>query len=671
MNSSRVKRRLKCLRGQAALLGLLLLAAVQAATAAVIAERPLHILGAGRLTRTALSPDGTRLLTGAKDGIGRLWDAATGALLQIYYGHENEILAVAFSPDGKLVATGSGASDYTRDYTARIFDAASGRQLRVLRGAPGTNLGFEALAFSPDGQQLLSGNSDGKARLWDVATGSLLRALEGHTGAVGAVAFSAYGPLRALTGAADATARLWDVDTGQLVKTFSGGHTAAITAVAFSPMGTQALTGSADGKARLWDVASGQFRAVAAHTSAMLAATFSPDGKWVLTSSSDTTAKLWDIVGSQGVRVFTGHTGVVNAAAFTPDGARIMTASGAITRSTGSTGDDTVRFWDVASQRQLQLFADHKAASPQQLAFSPDSRKVLIAGGNTPTTTNLSALLFDVATGTLLRTFSVKGVSIASAAFSPDGTKVLTGGLDGTARLFDAATGALLQSYPVASDIVFGVAFSADGNQVYTTYYRTSLLVIWDTATGTRQRDFSINGKLAALSPDNTLALVLSSMYGVTPYDMATGKSLRNIWAGTGSSGSFPRSTEFTPDGACVVVANASCPAAFYDAATGQWLRSFADQNGWRSAGVATVSKNGKLLLTGSALDDRKPSGVAKLWDVATGDELQIYPGHVGGVALVAVSPDGRYALTASGGAARLWEVTLPPAAAHGWAKYD
>ena len=153
------------------------------------------------VTAVAFSPDGKRVLTGSYDNTARLWDAATGAAVAPLEGHTNWVTAVAFSPDGKRVLTGSD------DNTARIWDPATGAAIATLEGHTAR---VTAVAFSPDGQRVLTGSGDKTARLWDAATGAAVAALEGHTGAINAVAFSPDGQ-RVLTSSDDNTARLWPV----------------------------------------------------------------------------------------------------------------------------------------------------------------------------------------------------------------------------------------------------------------------------------------------------------------------------------------------------------------------------------------------------------------------------------------------------------------------------
>ncbi|MCA3517927.1 MAG: caspase family protein [Rhodobacter sp.] len=268
----------------------------------------------------AFSPDGRQVLTGSRDATARLWDTATGQEIRSFAGHESTVTSVAFSPDEKQVLTGS------TDATARLWDAATGREIRSFTGHGDFVL---SVAVSPDRRQVLTGSADRTARLWDVSTGREIQSFTGHRGRVTSVAFSPDGR-QVLTGSMDATARLWDAATGQEIRSFighRGRNGGLVTSVAFSPDGQQVLTGSFDTTARLWDAATGrEIRSFTGHGDVVTSVAFSRDGQQVLTGSGDDTGRLWDAATGQEIRSFSGHGDWVFCVAFSPDGRQVAAA---------------------------------------------------------------------------------------------------------------------------------------------------------------------------------------------------------------------------------------------------------------------------------------------------------------------------------------------------------
>jgi len=258
-------------------------------------ERNL-LVNQGELSAVAFSPDGKQLLTGSVDNTARLWDIQ-GNLIKELTGHQGLVWAVAFSPDGKQILTGSV------DNTARLWDN-QGNLIKELTGHQGD---LRAVAFSPDGKQLLTGSSDKTARLWD-NQGNLIKELTGHQNLVWDVAFSPNGK-QLLTGSYDKTARLWD-NQGNLIKELTG-HQGWVKAVAFSLDGKQLLTGSDDHTVRLWDNKGNLIQELTGHQGGVNAVAFSLDGKQLLTGSDDHTVRLWDWQGRQ-IAEFTGSYGTLS-----------------------------------------------------------------------------------------------------------------------------------------------------------------------------------------------------------------------------------------------------------------------------------------------------------------------------------------------------------------------
>ena len=205
-------------------------------------QSPVYPQHEGQVSAVAWSPDGKTLASGSSDKTVKLWDLATGKLFATLQGHTETVYSVAWSPDGKTVASGSF------DKTVKLWESATGKLLATLQGHTGE---VESVAWSPDGKILASGSRDETVRLWESVTGKLLATLQGHTDTVYSVAWSPDGKTLA-SGSYDKTVKLWDPATGKLLATLQG-HTDSVYSVAWSPDGNTLASGSADKTVRLWE----------------------------------------------------------------------------------------------------------------------------------------------------------------------------------------------------------------------------------------------------------------------------------------------------------------------------------------------------------------------------------------------------------------------------------
>ena len=277
---------------------------------------------------------------------------AAPSLLLTMTEHGGAVVALAFSSDGRLLASGS------YDHTGKLRDLAAGKVLHTLAGGTKVN----SVAFSPDGMTVALG-SDDSITLWDTATGQLSRTLKGHSGNVFCIAISADGK-RLASASADHTVILWDLRTGQQVRTLKG-HGDVVRSVAFSPDGSFLASGSGDKSIRLWNVMTGEpIRTLYGHTAIPAFVAFSPDGRLLASAGIDMTVRLWDTLSGDLLRTLD-HPKQVSSVAFSPDGS--VVASGCV--------DGVVRLWQSASGQILGSLTG-PIASVLAVAYSPDGSKI-------------------------------------------------------------------------------------------------------------------------------------------------------------------------------------------------------------------------------------------------------------------------------------------------------
>jgi GTPase SAR1 family protein len=198
-------------------------------------------------------------------------------------GHTDWIGRIAWSPDGRLLATPSA------DRTVRVWDADTGQTVRTLEGHTGE---AHTVSWSPDGRLLASGGNDKTVRLWDAGTGQTVRTLEGHTGPVYGVSWSPDGRLLA-SGGPDKTVRVWDAGTGQPVRSLKG-HTSEVLEVSWSPDGRLLASVGLDKTVWVWDAGTGQtVRTLEGHTGSVRSVSWLSDGKLLASKSQDSTVRLW------------------------------------------------------------------------------------------------------------------------------------------------------------------------------------------------------------------------------------------------------------------------------------------------------------------------------------------------------------------------------------------
>jgi WD40 repeat protein/DNA-binding XRE family transcriptional regulator len=626
----------------------------------------------------AFSPDGKLLASAGGEGTIRLWNPATGqavgAPLPAVTGPGIAVTAVAFSPDGKLLASADS------DGTVRLWNPATRQAVGApLPAANGPGLAVTAVAFSLDGKLLASADSDGTVRLWNPATRQLVRTplpaatYASSTLGATAVAFSPDGKLLA-TAEGDGTVWLWNPATGQPVGIpLPAGSGNAATAVAFSRDGKLLATADADGNVRLWNPATGKpARApllIGSPGAGVLGVAFSRDGKLLATAGADGNVRLWNPATGKPVRAplpaDTGPGGGVLGVAFSPDGKLLATAG----------ADGTVRLWNPATGRAPRALLPADIGAPGGVlgvAFSPDGKLLATADADG------TVRLWNPATGkpvrALLTALLPAGTGprdgVTAVAFSRDGKLLATADVDGYVWLWNPATGKPVR-VPFPADIgapggVTAVSFSRDG-KLLATAGGDGTARLWNPASGqpvgaslTVGAGMAFGVRGVAFSSNGKLLATAGGDGIVRLWNPVSRQLVRALLpAGTGP-GAGVRGVAFTGDGKLLAAAGGDGIVRLWNPATGQLVRALLLAGTGPRGGVTAVafSPDGKLLAAAGG------DGTVRLWNPATGQPvgapLPAGTGPRGGVTAVAFSPDGKLLASAGAdGTVRTWQVSL------------
>ncbi|MFB2837050.1 TIR domain-containing protein [Floridanema evergladense] len=484
-------------------------------------------------------------------------------------GHKATVLAVAVSPDGKIVASGS------EDNTIKLWNQ-DGKLLKTLTDHKGS---VNYLAFSPDGKQMASASVDETIKLWK-PDGTLLKTLTGHNSKVEAVAFSP--DSQTLASASNGkTVKLWKSD-GTLLKTLTG-HTEAVKAVIFSPDGKLIASAGNDRTIKLWKSDGTLLKTLTGNTDELNAIAFSPDGKWIASASDDGTIKLWKADGTL-VNTFTGHNGSVTAVAFSPD-SKTIASSG---------GDRSIKLWNLNGQLLISLLGHSDRV--RNVVFTPNG-KTVISGSedNTVRLWRRETPFLNILIG--------HQKSVNAVAFSPDKDKkkqlIASASEDGTLRLWQPD--GTLKKIVRETDHVNDVAFSPDG-QTIVTGSRDKKITLWNPDGIRLQKPFLDEDKVnrVLFSPDGQI-IASASDDNTAKLWRRDGTRLKVLKGHTDKV----ETLAFSPDGKLIATGSADHTIKLWNQ-DGVQLSSVTAHKG--AVNHLAFSPNGKQLLSGSV------DNTVKLW---------------------------------------------------------
>jgi WD40 repeat protein len=558
------------------------------------------------------SADGRLVVTAGSDGTARLWEAATGREIRAFRGHTGSVNSAAFSPDGKQVVT---ASD---DGALRLWDVATGRMLHRLSAHRGGTL---AALFSPDGRLLASAGRDSTARVWDLGDWSQLHEFKNDSGAVHDLGFSSDG--RYLATAWGRSTTIWDPTFGRQVQALPPqGHD--VNRVEFSPDGRRLLTVSGDeGVIRIWDLVRARVLQTLQVSGVVLrSAAFCGGNERVVGSGNDGRSRVWNVASAE-VETTLETTGERAGVSRCSSDGKLVGFGGA-----GGTG----RVWESASGNPSALLRGHGLRSLGG-AVSPNGRYAALIGGDT------AVYVWDVAGGRAVATLRGHTAPITAIAFSPDGLTLATGSLDSTARIWDAATGTSRHTLKGHLGMVFSLSWSPDGKTMVSLGADRSARV-WDALSGGEIGVLPSDGWSSARFSGDGRSLLSLSRDGVRFWEVATRRMVRHAPVDS------VRQVALSPDGLLVRV-NSDGSAGIQDPASGR-IRTLADPPA--PVGSIVFSPDGRrVFLTGI-------DGTVAAWELSTGRKVAAFSAGAGGVLRVLGVLDGNRVMTSRGdGTASLW----------------
>ncbi|CAM5685340.1 nSTAND1 domain-containing NTPase [Streptomyces aurantiogriseus] len=565
----------------------------------------------------AWSPDGRLLATASRDGTGRLYDAPSGRARLVLPCDGVMVESVTWSPDSARLATTG------RDRVVRIWDAVLGAPVRLLTGAGDLN---RQVAWSPDGQHVAASSKDRIVRVWEADTGRLVHELRGHGDDVWGVAWAPDGG-RLASASHDQTAIVWDLATGSPATTLTG-HSDFVEGIAWSPDGRHIATGSGDHTARIWDSGTGDLRLLLrGHTDYVWNLAWSPDGRMLASASSDRTVRVVDTEDAKVLAVLRGHADTVWGVTWSPCGTMLATSS----------TDGTGRVWDLRPRGAEVVMADGHRGPVNQAAWSGDGSRIATASDDG------TVRVWDPATGVPAGPVTEVTDRIWAVAWAPQGERLAFGTNDGLFRVVDGRGGTLFEQQ---GEVVEGCAWSPNGGRIALGGHDGAVRVLSlpdgiELLKLTEHQDWvgrvawSPSGRrLASCSDDRTCRL----------WDVAEGRQFTVLRG----HDNYVEDAAWSPDETRVATASGDWTAAVWDVLTGRRIEVLKGHEG-RLRAIAW-SPDGQHIATGA--DDR----TVRVWSATTLEEISVVGVHQDKVTSVAWSPDGTRLLTGSAdGTARVW----------------
>ena len=602
--------------------------------------------------RAAILIAGSLLAAFATTAAGVCAQTSSAANVVLSISHAGKVEALAFSPDGNQLAT-AGV-----DRSVKVWNMRTGTLLRTLLGHIAS---VRAVAYSPDGRHIASGGNDDTIKLWNAVTGELLLSVQGHTSGVSSLTYSLDNRF-IVSASSDSTIKLWRSATLQLVHVFNT-HGTEIAEAWLSNDGKLIVSGGSDGSVSLWDTSTGQLvHLLLGHSGRVMAVAVSPDNRYIASGSKDSTIKIWDARNGRLIKTFqdsdgSAPTDEITSVKFSDDGRYLLSAS----------YDNVARLWSTESMTLIQKIGDDVFSRNRMTVFFLTQRPLVSFVPNAPYllkwgTSGLQRWALDIsknAINTFEGTYPLRSASveITNALLKPDGAEIAMGGRG--VAFINPVTGRVIRGF---EQIEFEdlLAWSPNGHMLALASGKT--LSVKDSSTHKILRSLSGHRhtvRVAAFSPDDTL--IAAGDWGADAndiflWDLRTGE-LRLRLEGAHAS---VASLAFSADGKLLLSGGWDNSIKVWDAASGGllhrlevrpgWVSQDSDQLGW--VDKAIFAADGRQIV-GAARDGR-----IRLWDTRTGVLLWTSPGHAGGTFALAVTPAGdRLASGGDDGEIKLWDL--------------